>query len=336
MGERLYRWFLSAYRAHILAAIARQDGEVQHRIAAELSGLLQAPSWLGSSGSYVLPSGSLHFVPWGILDLAQPVVIIPTAGWLLHRSPIQTSHPAAVVGDPEFGGKLPPLRAARREAIAIAKYFAVEPLLGPDATEARLREQIGRGVSVLHLATHGLFNATRPLQSAIVLSNGAQAAALTAERLFEAPRSAHLVVLSACETGVGEAVAGDDFLGLPRSLYLGGASTVLSSLWPVEDRATAEFMGIFHQEALREGDYGKAWLKARDELRARGLPPWIYGAFVLGGGEARTDPLGHRSIGTTGSRSSASLQVGSVPETSYPSLWESLAPASLTSGASSL
>jgi hypothetical protein len=114
VGERLYRWFLSAYRAHILAAIARQDGEVQHRIAAELSGLLQAPSWLGSSGSYVLPSGSLHFVPWGILDLAQPVVIIPTADWLLHRSPIQTSHPAAVVGDPEFGGKLsPPVRGTQ-------------------------------------------------------------------------------------------------------------------------------------------------------------------------------------------------------------------------------
>ena len=268
------------------AAIARQDGLTQQRIAVELTELLQVKSWMGAAGSYVLPSGSLHFVPWGILDISQPVVVIPTAGWLLHHSPVQPPHPAAVVGDPEFGGKLPPLRAARREAIAIAKYFGVEPLIGPDATEKRLREQVGRGVSVLHLATHGLFNATRPLQSAIILSNGTQAAALTAEKLFEEPLPARLVVLSACETGVGEAVAGDDFLGLPRSLYLGGASTVLSSLWPVEDRATAQFMEIFHQEARREGDYGKAWLKARDELRARGSLPWIYGAFVLGGGRS--------------------------------------------------
>lgn len=48
----------------------------------------------------------------------------------------------------------------------------------------------------------------------------------------------------------------------------------------------ATLMETFHQEARREGDYGKAWLKARDELRARGSLPWIYGAFVLGGGRS--------------------------------------------------
>jgi len=125
------------------AAIARQGGVTQQRIAGELTELLQAKSWMGASGSYVLPSGSLHFVPWGILDISQPVVVIPTAGWLLHRSPVQAPHSAAVVGDPEFGGKLPPLRAARREAIAIAKYYGDLSPGGP--TGRRLRQGLAEG-----------------------------------------------------------------------------------------------------------------------------------------------------------------------------------------------
>ena len=101
--------------------------------------------------------------------------------------------------------------------------------------------------------------------------------------LFENPLAARVVILSACESGVGEVATGDDFLGLQRSFYLGGASTVVSSLWTVDDRGTAEFMKYFYK-ALEAGQrYGEAWLTARNTLKNSGLPPWVYGAFIVGG-----------------------------------------------------
>ena len=57
---------------------------------------------------------------------------------------------------------------------------------------------------------------------------------------------------------------------------------MLNSLWPVYDIPTRQFMEEFHRYAV-DGDYGRAWLKARDLLKAQGLPPSVYGAFVLGG-----------------------------------------------------
>ncbi|MBM3554235.1 MAG: CHAT domain-containing protein, partial [Alphaproteobacteria bacterium] len=188
--------------------------------------------------------------------------------------------------DPAFGGVMPALPGAREEAQAVAQVLGVPALVGEGATEAALRKAMGEGVETLHLATHGLFNLADPLRSALFVSEGGRAKAITAERLFANPLKARLVVLSACETGIGEAAAGDDFLGLPRSFYLGGARTVLASLWPVDDRATTAFMRVFHERA-RGGDYGAAWLAARETLIQAGEPPWIHGAFVLGGAAKR-------------------------------------------------
>lgn len=83
--------------------------------------------------------------------------------------------------------------------------------------------------------------------------------------------------------GVGRVVAGDDFLGLVRSFYLGGSSAVVNSLWPVDDEGTRLFMETFHAN-LRGGRYGAAWRAARDATKAAGHPVWVYAAFVLGGG----------------------------------------------------
>ena len=71
-----------------------------------------------------------------------------------------------------------------------------------------------------------------------------------------------------------------------RSFYLGGARTVVNSLWPVADRGTQIFMTRFH-ELARQGDYGAAWLAARDEVKRQGFPPAVYGAFNLGGAARR-------------------------------------------------
>ena len=272
------------------ATIERRDEGGQRAVATALAHGLDIAGWGPARALHVVPTGALHFVPWGALEVSFPVAVLPTAGWLLRRPIAIPTSAVVIVGDPDFRGAFRQLRGARAEAQEVAAHYGVEALIGSAATEEELRRRVGDGARVLHLATHGTFDATRPLRSAVVLSGRGEPTLLTAARLFEFPLPARLVVLSACETGLGTAVAGDDFLGLARSLYLGGTLTVVSSLWPVDDAGTRVFMRAFH-EAARTGDYGTAWLVARDRLRAAGHPPFVYGAFVLGGATGRTtDP----------------------------------------------
>lgn len=264
-------------------AVAAKAADHQKASAAALSDALQLAQWRVTRTAYLVPTGDFHFVPWGALTLSHAVAVLPTAGWLI-RPPqeIGAGARAVVVGDPDFRGALAALPGARAEARAVAALYGAEPLLGAAATEEALRAALGGGADLLHLATHGRFEATDPLRSAVFLSGPAGPAVLTAARIFEAPLPARLVVLSACETGAGTAVAGDDFLGLVRSFFLGGARTVVNSLWPIDDIATQTFMEHFHR-AARHGRPGQAWLVARDALRQAGFPPSAYGAFVLSG-----------------------------------------------------
>jgi len=253
--------------------------------ATELQRDLALPAVPDGGTLYMVPRGDLYFMPWGVLETETPVVVLPTGGWLA-RSPESAGarDPAAVLGDPDLQGALPPLPGAREEAGFVGGLYDVRSLVGPAATEESLRRSVGSGVDVLHLATHGTFDSNAPLESALYLADpgGGGAATLTAAELFDRPLSARLVVLSACETGLGRAEAGDDFLGLARSFYLGGALSVVYSLWPVQDEPTRLFMEAFHEKA-RQGDYAGGWVHARNRLREAGYPPSVYGVFVLGG-----------------------------------------------------
>jgi tetratricopeptide (TPR) repeat protein len=244
---------------------------------------LALDEWGVERKAYIVPSGDLFFIPWGAMEINYPVMVLPTGGWLA-RPPFSKTIQvkACAIGDPNFGGLLPQLTGARMEASRVAERYGVKPLLGSSATETAVRQSVGNGVGILHFATHALYDAHFPLQSALILSDGQQATPLTAERLYEKPLSAKLVVLSACETGMGKVAAGDDLLGLARSFYLGGARSMLSSLWPVEDEATRLFMETFYEYGAK-GDYGHAWLAARDRLKDQGYSPSIYGAFILSG-----------------------------------------------------
>lgn len=245
---------------------------------------LESRVWTGAERVYVVPSGSFHFVPWGLLELDAPVITLPTGSWLLRKLEASATSPLpVVVGNPEFGGKLVPLMGAEAEAGEIATLLQTEPLLGPEATVSALYKRVGSGVPVLHLATHGTYDGIDPLHSAFYLTDGTEAVAVTAADLLKNPLPARLVVLSACETGLGKTVAGEDLLGLSRSFYLGSSVAVLASLWPVEDQGTRQFMDVFYRTAQRSGNLGQAWWAARNALKDSGASPSVYGAFVLGG-----------------------------------------------------
>ena len=184
------------------------DAGQQKAIIDRLAGYLAIEQWGAKTALYVVPSGQLFFVPWGVLELATPVAVLPTGGWLKRASVPAGDLATVVVGDPQFFGDFPQLAGARAEARRIGGRYGVEPLIGDAATEARLRDKIGSGVRILHFATHALFDAANPLQSSLILSGDQAADRLTAEEIFQRPLSARLVVLSACETGAGEVACG--------------------------------------------------------------------------------------------------------------------------------
>lgn len=272
---------LAAELSAFAAAVSEHDARAQTSIARRLSAAFDVESWRAYGAVLIVPSGLTHTVPWGATEVAVPVVVVPTGSWPQTRPPVKIAATprAVVVGDPDFRGRAEQLPGARIEATRVAAMYGAQAILGGAATEGALRAAVGKGTDVLHLATHGKYFGANPLRSSIYLVG---ATPLTAAALYENPLPAGLVVLSACETGIGLAEAGDDFLGIPRSLYLGGTRAVLSSLWPVDDDGTLAFMETFHREAAK-GDLGRAWLAARDSLKRAGQPPWIYGAFLLGG-----------------------------------------------------
>lgn len=155
--------------------------------------------------------------------------------------------------------ELQSLAFARMEALAIASLIAGDSskaLVGIEATEEVLLS-IGEEVVVLHIAAHAHLDDEFPLNSAIVLSmpegfppdreNGL----LQVWEIFEKVRlNADLVVLSACETALGEEQGGEGLIGLTRAFQYAGARTVIASLWKVNDQATAELMIRFYKHYL--------------------------------------------------------------------------------------
>ena len=106
---------------------------------------------------------------------------------------------------------------------------------------------------------------------------------MTAADLLMDTLLVRLVVLSACETGLGKTLAGEDLQGLTRSFYLGCSLAVLSSLWPVVDEGARQFMNEFYQQFQNTKRFDQDWLAARNSLRKTKASPSVYGAFVLSG-----------------------------------------------------
>jgi CHAT domain-containing protein/Tfp pilus assembly protein PilF len=143
----------------------------------------------------------------------------------------------------------------------------------------------------IHFATHGYLDTERPSLSALVLAQvdrqGKQVDGfLRVADVYNTRLSADLVVLSACQTGLGQEVRGEGLMGLTRAFLYAGAPRVIVSLWNVNDEATAELMAAFYRGLLRDGRTPAAALRAAQmELRARKRweSPYYWAAFVQQG-----------------------------------------------------
>jgi CHAT domain-containing protein len=144
---------------------------------------------------------------------------------------------------------------------------------------------------IVHFATHGLVDNMHPQLSGLVLSmvderGRQQNGYLDLEDIYNLSLPADLVVLSACETGLGKDVAGEGLIGLTRGFMYAGAARVVTSMWKVDDVATAELMGRFYQAMEKEGLRPSAALRrAQIEMRTqeRWRSPYYWAAFQLQG-----------------------------------------------------
>lgn len=191
-----------------------------------------------------------------------------------------------VVGNPTMPSigeppqPLRPLLGAEKEAQDIAELLNVTPLIGSQATESAVVEQM-LSSRLIHLATHGSFDPNRGIGSWIALTpTSSDDGFLKAEEIFDLNLSAELVVLSACDTGRGK-ITGDGVIGLSRSFISAGVPSVLVSLWKVDDAATAYLMREFYENWLEGSDKAQALRQAMLSTMQQYPNPENWAAFTL-------------------------------------------------------
>ena len=208
------------------------------------------------------------------------------------------------------------LQGTEEEGLQVQKTMSKALLLaGANATEEAIKQM--HGPRILHIATHGFFlpditnitgdtsktgpdpwNANPLLRSGLAL-HGAnrrksetdrEDGVLTALEVSNLDlQGTRLVVLSACETGVGQALHGEGVYGLQRAMMIAGAETQVTSLWQVDDNATKNLMVKFYEELARGTGRGEAMRMAQLAVKKSYPHPFYWASFIVTGSGATLD-----------------------------------------------
>jgi CHAT domain-containing protein len=205
----------------------------------------------------------------------------------------------------EFSGSIE--ANGTREDLRIARLpftrFEAEAILAAEprqqslrATDFRANRETATSAELsnyrfVHFATHAILNSHHPELSGIVLSlvndEGKPVDGfLRLHDIYNLNLAADLVVLSACQTGLGKEIRGEGLVGLTRGFMYAGAPRVVASLWKVDDAATAEFMKRFYAGMLKDNLRPAAALRrAKIDMskQKRGQSPYYWAAFELQG-----------------------------------------------------
>lgn len=231
-----------------------------------------------------------------------------------------TKKSATLIGFPEYGaGEIAPLPGTKVEVEGISKIlkgsgYQVTQFMQKNATEANLKSL--KASSIIHIATHGYFlkdvestgnafgvhieNAgDNPLLRSGLLLAGASSTVsgarmpnlesndngiLTAYEAMNLNLEAtDMIVVSACETGLGDVKSGEGVYGLQRAFLVAGADAIIMSLWKVDDAATQQLMTNFYSNLLKLGNKQKAFKQAQLQLMTKFKDPYYWGAFVMMG-----------------------------------------------------
>lgn len=228
---------------------------------------------------------------------------------------------AFLLGFPNYGGNaVAALPGTKVELDAVSKIlkangYKVTSLSEGEASEKNLKAV--KGPQLMHIATHGYFLAdgdvgsasaagvnaenakSNPLlRSGLLLAGASQTLSgnaipdlssndngiLTAyEAMNLSLEGTDLIILSACETGLGDVRAGEGVYGLQRAFQVAGANALIMSLWKVDDAATQLLMTNFYTNWVKSGNKLKAFKQAQLQLMTKYKDPYYWGAFVMMG-----------------------------------------------------
>jgi CHAT domain-containing protein len=198
--------------------------------------------------------------------------------------------PTGEVLDP---ANIQPLFYAGRELTNLSEVAGAGTFVasGFEATRERLGKTDLTKFAILHFATHGILDRKRPENSGLFLSmvdrgGKAQNGFVGLQDIYSLRAPVDLVVLSACRTGLGKDLRGEGLIGLTRGFMYAGASSVVASLWKVDDEATAELMKRFYRNMLQDRMTPPAALRAaQNSIRhePQWSAPYYWAAFTLQG-----------------------------------------------------
>lgn len=258
------------------------------------------------------PGGNYMLNQYSIVSMGNPKDVLS----IKKSKNLVAEKTAFLMGDPAFGGTAPALPGTKTEIDNIQKVlktkgYQVNIKTQQSATESNLKSV--RSPGILHLATHGFFEPDRDLrtvngetlgaeevnpllQSGLLLTptenikvknqkigyeisdNGLltayEAMSLNLDRT-------QLVVLSACETGLGEVRAGEGVYGLQRAFLAAGAQAIIMSLWKVDDLTTQELMSNFYNALDKSPDKLQAFRVAQSKLMTKYPEPYYWGGFIF-------------------------------------------------------
>ena len=262
------------------------------------------------------PTAHVIFIPQSnLFNVPFPALQAPTGQYLIEKHTLLTApsiqvlelthkqrqrvlgatNEALVVGNPIIPKTMPvtnpeelpeplnldSLPAAEQEAQDIAVLLGTQPLIGNQATETTVVQQLPKA-KFIHLATHGLlddFSGGIGPGAMILTPSGKDDGFLTTGEISKLNLNAELVVLSACQTGLGR-TSSDGVIGLSRSFFTAGVPSVMVSLWSVPDQPTAFLMTNFYKN-LQQPDKAKALRLAMLTTMKQHPNPVDWAAFTL-------------------------------------------------------
>jgi len=258
----------------------------------------------------IIPDGLLNYIPFGALKptnsehhyaIEDYAISYINSATLLEQLKSNKINNGKLLGfAPKFTGKnsaLLPLPNTKKEIQQLANHFKSDLYFD---TQANLKvfDSLSSTYSVLHLATHAIFNDTSPEYSYLAFSDNTQSNTLLyVKDLYNLQLNADLVTLSACESGIGELKRGEGLLSLARGFYFSGANSLASTLWKINDASSAQLMNGFYTN-LASGLLKSKSLQAAkiDYIKSNKdtalSHPYYWSGFILSGNTSalRTAP----------------------------------------------
>jgi CHAT domain-containing protein len=264
--------------------------------------LLPFDALTDDSGTYAVERWTISYTPsagseYLLRTRRRPVAARPffgVGGVLYSRSnnlgkSITASVPrgAEAKGFPGDLSSLPNLPHSAEEVRTAAHLLGGDPTslqIGKDATSQAFNQVDLKEYKVIHFAVHAIVDPDRPEDSALLIGSFPSMTLLGPRDILQFHLNSELVVLSACDTGVGRLQGQEGSWNLARSFLMAGSNSVVSTLWPVDDSYSASLVANFYMHLSQEMDKAKALQTAKiDILRQFGhdTPPYDWAGFLL-------------------------------------------------------